>query len=57
MPLRKGKSKSAHAANVAELIRSGRPVAQANAIAYRVAGEKKVAKKPKPRKPKPRSGY
>jgi hypothetical protein len=37
MPLQKDCSKKAHAANVRELVRSGRPADQANAIAYAVA--------------------
>lgn len=45
MPLKKGKGKATFHANVAELVKSGRPVAQAVAIAYRQAGEKKKPKK------------
>lgn len=38
MPLLKGKSRKVVSANIAELIRSGRPKKQAVAIAMRVAG-------------------
>lgn len=41
MPLKKGKSKAAFNYNVAELVKSGRPVKQAVAIAYKEKGEKK----------------
>ena len=48
MPLKSGKSKKAISANIAELIRSGRPKAQAIAIAYSNAGKsKKKAKRKK----------
>lgn len=39
MPLRKGSSEADVSANIAELIKSGRPAKQAEAIAYRVAGK------------------
>ena len=41
MPLRKGSSKAVIAANIAELIRTGRSRAQAVAIAYAQAGKAK----------------
>ena len=41
MPLKKGRSKKTISSNVGELVRSGRPVKQAVAIAYT------TAKKPK----------
>ena len=51
MPLLNGKSKAVHSANVAELVRAGYPVAQANAIAYSHArGRKHDAKKNPPRR-------
>ena len=34
MPIKKGKSKAVISENIAELVRSGRPVKQAAAIAY-----------------------
>lgn len=43
MPLEQGKSEAAHSANVATEIRAGKSPAQANAIAYSVAGESKDA--------------
>lgn len=39
MPLRKGSSRRTISANIAELVRSGKPKAQAVAIAYRKAGK------------------
>ncbi len=45
MPLQKGKSKKAVSANIAELIRSGRPKKQAAAIAFSKAGLSKKKKK------------
>jgi hypothetical protein len=48
MPLRKGSSQATISANIAELIRSGRPKDQAIAIAMDKAGKSK--KKPKKRK-------
>jgi len=45
MPLKKGSSKKTISANIAELIRSGRPRDQAVAIAMRTAG----MSKPKPK--------
>jgi hypothetical protein len=41
MPLKKGRSKKAFQANIRELVRSGRPVKQAVAIAYDVKRKKK----------------
>jgi len=49
MPLKKGSSPATVSANVRELISSGRPQAQAVAIALRTAG------KPKPKKPPQKS--
>ena len=43
MPLEQGKSEAAHSANVATEIKAGKSPAQANAIAYAVAGEGKDA--------------
>ena len=40
MPLLKGSSPEARSKNIAELVRAGHPQKQAEAIAYRVAGEK-----------------
>ena len=45
MPLKKGSSKKTIQANIRELIQSGRPISQAAAIAYDMAG------KPKQKKP------
>ena len=45
MPLKKGKSKKVISQNIGELVRSGRPVAQAAAIAYHQAQEAKKKKK------------
>lgn len=46
MPLQSGSSKAAISANVSELVHSGRPQAQAVAIAYSVArkGGKRMSK-------------
>jgi hypothetical protein len=53
MPLKKGRSKKTISSNVGELVRSGRPVKKAVAIAYNKAGKKKKAKaKPKKMKQK-----
>jgi len=41
MPLKKGSSEKVISENIAELRRAGHPAAQAAAIAYREAGEKK----------------
>lgn len=41
MPLKSGKSKSAFESNIRELVKSGRPVKQAVAIAYKKKREKK----------------
>jgi hypothetical protein len=46
MPLKKGKSRKVISANIAELVRSGRPQQQAKAIAFRTAG---IARKKKKR--------
>jgi len=51
-PLKKGKSKSVIGANIAELIRSGRPQKQAVAIAYSEAGLSKDKKDQKKKKKK-----
>lgn len=45
MPLKPGKSDATLAGNVAELIRSGKPRAQAIAIAMRAAGRQKPKRK------------
>ena len=50
MPLQKGSSRAAMSANIAELMKTGRPQKQAVAIAYSVAGEKR--KRKKKRRPK-----
>lgn len=52
MPLKKGYSKAAFDANVAELIRSGRESDQALAIAYKEqrAAQKRAGKRPTPRR-------
>lgn len=42
MPLKAGKSKAVVSANIGELIRSGKPKAQAVAIAMSKAGKSKV---------------
>lgn len=44
MPLKKGSSKEVISYNIAELIRSGRPKAQAVAIAMRKAGKTRKTK-------------
>lgn len=49
MPLKKGKSKATVAANIRELKQSGRPQAQAVAIALHTAGVKPKAKGKKKR--------
>ncbi len=49
-PLRKGSSRAAISANIAELIRSGRPRDQAAAIAYEKAGKSRKKKRKKTRK-------
>lgn len=41
MPLRKGSSKKTISSNIKELVKSGRPVKQAAAIAYKTAGKSK----------------
>lgn len=45
MPLKKGKTKKVISNNIRTLVREGRPVAQAAAIAYSKAGKKKQPKK------------
>lgn len=45
MPLKSGSSKAAISANIAELIRGGRPQKQAVAIAYDKAGKGRDRKK------------
>lgn len=47
MPLKKGKSQAVISANIAELIKSGRPKAQAIAIAMDKAGKGKKSPKKK----------
>ena len=54
MPLKKGDSDSAFHSNVAELIRSGRPKAQAVAIAYRTRYPSGEPGRSKPKKAKSR---
>lgn len=50
MPLRKGSSQAVISANIATLIREGRPRAQAVAIAERMAGKPKPTAKKKRKK-------
>ena len=45
MPLNKRKTNAAFESNVRELVKSGRPVKQAVAIAYSVKGEAKKKKR------------
>ena len=45
MPLRKGSSKKVISSNIKELVKSGRPVKQAAAIAYDKAGKARSKKK------------
>lgn len=45
MPLKKGKSKKVISQNIAELVKSGRDVKQAAAIAYSTAKNNKKKKK------------
>lgn len=47
MPLKSGKSKKTIQENIEELIKSGYPPPQAEAIAYGKAGEKRKKKKGK----------
>ena len=44
MPLAKGSSKKTISANIRTEVKAGRPVKQAAAIAYRVAGKSKKRK-------------
>lgn len=44
MPLKPGSDKKTISANIAELVRSGRDVKQAAAIAYKKAGKSKSKK-------------
>lgn len=57
MPLRKGKSKAVVSRNIATLIREGRPVKQAVAIAFRVAGKSRTKVKRKRAKSKRKRAY
>lgn len=50
MPLAKGRSKQVVSKNVATEVRAGKPVKQAVAIAYSVAGKSKKRKASKKRK-------
>jgi len=45
MPLKRGKTKAIISANIAELIKSGKPKDQAVAIAYNKAGRKRKKNK------------
>lgn len=45
MPLQRGKSKSVISANIAELVRSGRPQKQAVAIAFSHAEKSRLKRK------------
>lgn len=45
MPLKKGKSPQVISSNIAELVKTGRPVKQAAAIAYSEAGKSKKSSK------------
>ncbi len=47
MPLKEGSSNEVISANISELVRSGRPIKQARAIAMRKAGKSKHGKKKK----------
>ena len=47
MPLKKGKSESVISSNIRLLMREGRTLKQASAIALSTAGKKKTAKKRK----------
>ena len=53
MPLKRGSSKAIISSNIAEMIKSGHPRAQAIAASMRMAG-KKAAKKKKMKKGKPK---
>lgn len=48
MPLRPGRSRAVIAANIRTLIREGRPVRQAQAIAYRQAGLERRPRRHRP---------